>query len=49
MASAEIPPGNLDVIAVELVPIEHLFGSLDAGAWVPFTPDGGCSRGNRSI
>jgi len=49
MATAEIPPGNLDIIAFELIPVEHLFRSLYTGARIPLAPDGGHSCGNRSI
>lgn len=49
MSSLEIVPVNLDVVAVELMPVEHLLRSLGAGAWIPFAPDGSLTGGDRSM
>lgn len=49
MATVEVVPGNLDVVAVELIPVEHLLRSLGAGAWIPLAPDGRFGGGDRSM
>lgn len=43
---AQIETLNFDVVAVQLMPVQHLLGALDAFRWVVFAPFGGLSLGD---
>jgi len=43
-----VPSGDFDVVALELVPVNHLLSALCASVWVAFTPYRGVRLGDRS-